>query len=607
MADLNIIRQHIMQNGIDYCQFTLAQFLYRGFPDASELCLWIAVLVNLEIDQANVCLEIETIEQKSRAWGWQEVPPLDELEDIIRSCPLIGRPGDELPLIADNGKLYLHRYYHYEKSISEHLLARSGCQRLMSGAETEIIDRLFDQDSNSKQPDMQKIAAIVCSLHPLAIISGGPGTGKTYTVGKIMALLLEQQTDIKIQLAAPTGKAAMKLSQSINNMREDLPLDPQLRGLIPHEALTLHRLLAIDRYSHRPRYNHYQPLDCDLLVLDEASMIDQQMMALLCDALRPDARLILLGDKDQLSSVEAGSVFADLSGGLQQTSFNPQQQRQLQQAWQYSVSMNNSQHALADQLVVLDRSHRFDRDSAIGRIAGMINTGQSEQTIQLLNDSNENSNLKWLQLPESSLSTALKKQADGYYWQIMQAESIDQAFGLFHKYQILSALWSGPAGVDSINGCIEQYLKQKSGIDSSQQYYQGKPLMMTRNIYQYELYNGDVGIVWPDHDGQLNIWFETGGGEYRVLSLSQIPQHVTAYAMTVHKSQGSEFEHVLILLPSRESEVMSRELLYTAITRAARSVELWAGADIIRRTIEHKTLRVSGLLQRLQRAPAGTG
>ena len=495
MADLNIIRKHVQQNGIDYCHYTLAQFINRSFPDASELCLWIAVLVNLEIDKANVCLEIKSIEQKSRTWGWQNIPPLAELEAIIQGCPLIGKPGDELPLIADNGKLYLHRYYHYEKSISEHLLARSGHQRLMSGAETEVIDRLFDQGGDSTQPDMQKVAAIVCSLHPLGIISGGPGTGKTYTVGKIMALLIEQQNDIKIQLAAPTGKAAMKLSQSIINMRDNLPLDPQLRGLIPQQALTLHRLLAIDRYSHRPRYNQYHPLDCDLLVLDEASMIDQQMMALLCDALRPDARLILLGDKDQLSSVEAGSVFADLSGGLQQTSFNPQQQRQLLQGWEYPVSMNTSQHALADQLVVLDRSHRFDQASAIGRIAELINTGQSEKTIQLLKDCDENFNLKWAQLPESSLSTALKKQADGIFWQMMQADSIDQAFGLFHQYQILAALWSGPAGVDSINNCIEQYLKQKSGIDSSQQYYQGKPLMMTRNVYQYELYNGDVGIV----------------------------------------------------------------------------------------------------------------
>ena len=200
MADLKIIRQHIHKNGIDYCHYTLAQFISRSFPDASELCLWIAVLVNLEIDKANVCLEINTIEQKSRAWGWYEIPSIAELERIIERSPVIGKPGDELPLIEDNGKLYLHRYYHYEKSISEHLLARSAHHRLLSAAEIAMIDRLFDQASNSTQPDMQKVAAIVSSLHPLGIISGGPGTGKTYTAIALAVRALKNK-EIKKQNA----------------------------------------------------------------------------------------------------------------------------------------------------------------------------------------------------------------------------------------------------------------------------------------------------------------------------------------------------------------------------------------------------------------------
>ncbi len=598
MADLNIIRQHILNNGIDYCHFTLAQYINRSIPEASELCLWLAVLVNLEIDQANVCLDIESVSEKSAAWGWREIPGLEQLQNDIADCPVIGRPGDVRPLIADNGKLYLHRYFHYETSISQHLLARTGQQPLLVESQIKNIDSVFAAEQGDPEVDMQKIAAIVCSLHPLVIISGGPGTGKTYTVSRVLAILIQQQPDIKIQLAAPTGKAAMRLSQSIVKLHQRLGLDDAIQQRIPQQALTLHRLLAIDRYHHRPRYHQANPLDCDLLVVDEASMIDQQMMAMLCNALAPDARLILLGDKDQLSSVEAGSVFADLCGGLQSTGFNQAQRYLLAQAWQYELKLNQSTHALADQLVVLDKSHRFDASSAIGKLASTINRGQSHQCLQIMD--NQDNNIQWLPMEDRRLAVALKQQADNVYWQMMQAADIDQAFALFHRYQILSAVWSGPAGVHNINTIIEQHLKLKSGIDQNLQYYQGKPLMVTRNVYEYNLFNGDIGIIWPDQDGELKIWFASGHAEYRVLSLSQLPQHEIAYAMTVHKSQGSEFEHVLMVLPFEDVEVLTRELLYTAITRAAKSLEIWGQADIITRTIERKTQRVSGLMQRLQ-------
>lgn len=598
MADLNIIRQHILNNGIDYCHYTLAQLIHRSIPDASEMCLWLAVLVNLEIDKANVCLAVESIEEKSKACGWRDIPGLDELQDIIANCPVIGRPGDVRPLIADNDKLYLHRYFHYETGISQHLLARTGQPQPVLEEQARFLDSLFPAEPVDHGIDMQKIAAIVCSLHPLAIISGGPGTGKTYTVSKVLAIMSQQQPDIRIQLAAPTGKAAMRLSQSIASLGQLLELDDSLQQRIPQQALTLHRLLGLDRYSHRPRYHRANPLDCDLLVVDEASMIDQQMMAMLCDALTADARLILLGDKDQLASVEAGSVFADLCGGLQSTAFNPAQRHLVAQAWQYELQLNQSTHALADQLVVLDKSHRFDASSAIGSLASCINRGQSQQCLQIMG--NQDSRVSWSQIEDALLVTALQQQADSIYWQMIEAADIDQAFALFHQFQILCAVWSGPAGVHNINAIIEQHLKQRSGIDNMLQYYQGKPLMVTRNVYEYDLFNGDIGIIWPDQDEELKIWFETGHADYRVLSLSQLPQHEIAYAMTVHKSQGSEFEHVLMLFPSEDVEVLTRELFYTAITRAAESLEIWGQADIITQTIERQTQRVSGLMQRLQ-------
>lgn len=331
-------------------------------------------------------------------------------------------------------------------------------------------------------------------------------------------------------------------------------------------------------------------------------MIDQQLMAQLCNALPPQARLILLGDKDQLSSVEAGSVFADLCGGLTQTSFSAQQSAWCKQHWGFEVPEQSQSFALADQVVVLHRSHRFDDRSPIGRLAKSVRLGDSEQSLQLLRQTECAPSLIWRQVVDSHIAPQLQQQALPMALAMHKAGSVKQAFTVFHKYQILCAVWKGAAGVDSINEQLEQALKLKQSLPAETEFYAGKPLMMTSNAYQFDIHNGDIGIVWPDNNGDLKVWFELGDDKYRQLSLSQCPQHKTAYAMTVHKSQGSEFNKVLLVLPSSEVAVSTRELFYTGITRASESVEIWASEERIRSTIELKTQRVSGLMQRLQKS-----
>jgi len=598
MAELKNIQRVVLTNQLAYSHYTLARFIYEAIPEATELSLWFCVLVSLEIDKGNVCLEITDIHKLSEELGWQQLPPLQEIYPSLIDSAVIGSAFDNKPLIFDQQKLYLNRYYHYENRIAQYLISRPGS---LTGIDTQMcsrIDNLFDQ---SDARDYQKLAAIVSQLNPLCIISGGPGTGKTWTVSKIIALLLMQDSNLNIRLAAPTGKAAARLSDSILTLIPTLGLDDVVAQKIPVQAQTLHRLLGIHRFTHRPRYHLKQKLDCDVLVLDEASMIDQQMMALTCAALTDDCKLILLGDKDQLSSVEAGSVFADLCGELSRSEFYQPQQQFCQQYWDYDIPIHENHFALANSVVVLEKSHRFDTESGIGKLAQAVKKGDSVESLRLLRSTADHIALSWHQPLEAELSSLLKEKAGPEARAMMQSASISAAFQCFHRFQVLAAVWRGPFGVDTINRILEEWLKSSQGLEQTDEFYPGKPLMMTANAYQFGIHNGDIGIVWPDENKVLKIWFEQGKDQYRALSLSQCPEHKTAYAMTVHKSQGSEFDKVLLVLPNMDTALLSREMLYTGITRAASAVELWAQESIIERAVQQRTRRTSGLMQRLVR------
>lgn len=594
MKALDQFRQLVSDNKLDYSHYTLARFVLEVQPKASELDLWLLVLSNIEISQGNVCLDLSILKEKISQLDW---PGLPDSRDLLKHLPhsvISGSAHTQQPLVHDLNRLYLKRYYLNECYIAEQLLHRRSDNAILTHKIKHNIDQLFPVN---EEIDYQKLAAIVSSLHHLCIISGGPGTGKTWTVSKIMALLLMQQKEINIKLAAPTGKAAARLSESIMQLQQGLELEEDIKQRMPVQALTLHRLLGFHRYTHLPRYNREHKLDCDVLVVDEASMIDQQMMAQLCDALPTHCKLILLGDKDQLSSVEAGSVFADLCGGLTHSQFTRAQVQLCKQLWNIQIEEYQQDYALADHVVVLTKSHRFDDRSAIGRLATLINQGNTQASIELLKQASEKS-LSWWPLVDHQIKSKLDQEPLHHALSINRARSIQQAFTLFHEYQVLAAVWNGAGGVNEINNHLQKRIKKELCLSQEREFYQGLALMMTTNAYQFDIHNGDIGIVWPDQKNELKIWFEQGS-EFRELSLSQCPQHKTAYAMTVHKAQGSEFGKVILILPSSEVAVATRELFYTGITRASSCVECWASEAIVKTTIQHKTQRESGLMQRL--------
>jgi exodeoxyribonuclease V alpha subunit len=593
---LSHIRKLAQQGLIDYSHYTLARFLNENFSEASELCLWLAILVNQEVYKGNVCLPLKEIAGSATELGWDDLPQHKQLIQAIANCPLIGGLKENKPLVFDDDRLYLNRMYHHEKDIANFLIGLSAQQGSFESAMRQVVSELFNR---SEPLDLQKLSAIVACTRQLCVISGGPGTGKTWTVSRILALLLMQQNDVVIQLAAPTGKAAARLSQSMNALQSNTGLPANIQQRMPTKALTLHRLLGIHRFTHRPSYDQEHPLNCDVLVLDEASMIDQQLMALICEALPGNCCLILLGDKDQLSSVEAGSVFADLCGDLMQTSFTPGQQIYFSQTWNMEIPRYSGKHALADNLIVLQKSHRFDDASGIGKLARLTREGNSEACIELLRQSMDVS-VQWKSIREQQITQELLHVVEQHAGSIVFADHIEQAFEKFHQNQILCAVWQGPAGVNSVNDTLDKWVMDKKGVEAEVEYYAGKPLMMTANAYQLNIHNGDIGIVWPDAEGKLKVWFEQGENGLRALSLSQCPAHVTAYAMTVHKSQGSEFTHVMMLLPQNDNPVLTRELFYTGISRASETVEIWGSEDIIRQTLARKTVRHSGLMERLK-------
>ncbi len=593
---LTDIQRSVRLNELDYGHYTLARFIEEAFPGVSDYELWISFLTSIEMGKGNVCLDLKDIKRLANELGWQH--PLS-LEVLLRALPeskVIGLPLDNKPLVLDQQKIYLNRQYHYEKLIAQSLLSKRIGNR---SSNSEIWDHINALFGTEEPEDYQKLAAIVSLLQRLCIISGGTGTGKTYTVSKILALLLKQKPDLKIKLATPTGKAAARLSESIKLLIPKLTLDIKVTDQLPTEAVTLHRLLGIHRYTHRPRYHLKRPLNCDVLVLDEASMIDQQMMAMICAALSPESKLILLGDKDQLSSVEAGSVFADLCGGLARTEFNQDQQQYCLQHGNYAVRRHESHFRLADNIVFLQKSHRFDQFSRIGQLAEAVKKGDSVKCLKILRSPTSNDEVNWYQPVAKDLPELLRQHAGPAAIQIAQSRSVTEAFHCFQQLQVLSAVWQGPFGVDVINQTLEAWVKQDQDLELTADFYQGKPLMMTTNAYQFGIHNGDIGIVWPDSNQELKVWFQVTKDEFRPLSLTQCPQHKSAYAMTVHKSQGSEFNRVILVLPELESTLISRELVYTGITRAALQVEIWAQQKVIEQSIQQVTQRTSGLMQRL--------
>lgn len=532
------------------------------------------------------------------------LPEADRWRRSLFSSGAVGQPGDIAPLILDrHNRLYLRRFHQAEEQIASGLIRRA---KVDTPADAEaarpLLQQLFPEqhlDRLGSGPDWQQAAAAMALLKPLLVISGGPGTGKTYTAARIIALLQSLHNGgraLRVALAAPTGKAAARLDESIRAARQSLP--EGLGRALPEQAQTLHRLLGARPGSEAFRYNRDNPLAVNLLLVDEASMIDLMLMAALLEALPSDARLILLGDRSQLASVEAGSLFADLCGSGEPAWSEPLRARISRLTGQNFPQTADRSGPLADSCVLLRTGHRFQGESGIGSLAAAVNSGAAEAAEAVLAAGLPD--LEFAECAGREREAWLRTQLLRGFRGISEAASLEQAFAAMEQFRLLCAVHKGPNGTEGINSLAAAVLRQAGLISSREtEWHQGRPLIILRNQYDLQLFNGDTGLLWRDRDGRLKAWFRRADGWLHPVAPSLLPEHETAYAVTVHKAQGSEFEQVLLLLPEEESRVLSRELLYTGITRARRRLILCAARKTLAATVRSRTKRHSGLAEKL--------
>jgi exodeoxyribonuclease V alpha subunit len=600
--------QTLMEAGrLSPLSYYFARFIARGsgVPEDSVLAQS-AALVSMRNLQGDVCVDLRQFAgsllfdvDDDHPLDLPRAPALEEWIGTLVVADWVGGPGDATPLILDGRRLFLGKYWRFEQQVASALTAR---MVLVDGLDiprlTQGLARLFPQQEDGAV-DWQKVAAAVAVSRHFAVISGGPGTGKTTTVVKVLALLLEQAPALRIALAAPTGKAAARLTEAVGRGMGRVEADPEVLARVPTDATTIHRLLG-GGFDNRFRHNRDDPLPIDCLVVDEASMIDLPLMARLLEALPEQARLILLGDRDQLASVEAGNVLGDITGHGKEIGYSEVQTHFLEQvgaARAGSLPQAANPSVAADAVGLLRVSYRFGSDSGIGAAAQAVNAGRGEAALALLAE-NGHEDIAWLDASEDAVHPACVDRAVERYAAYLRQDDVAEALRLFEQSRVLAALHRGPFGVDEINRLIAARLQRQGLIEGGDE-YQGKPVMVTANDYEVGLFNGDIGLLWRDGNQVLRAYFLVAGEKLRSVSLRQLPPHDCAYALTVHKSQGSELDEVLLVLPFDRSPVLTRELIYTGITRARQRVTIQGNRGSFIEGCRTRIQRSSALAERL--------
>jgi len=558
-----------------------------------------AKLVSNYRARGDVCLPLDRVKSvEAETIGLAEVPGLTKWVNELRSSGVVGQPGEFAPLILDQrNRLYLQRYWKYEDELGRNLEARLK-KKLPRDFDPNAlainIAKLFPAPA-----DLQKVAAFLAATSRLCVISGAPGTGKTRTIVLICALLisLAGKRDLNFALAAPTGKAAARLKETIAQTSISLRLPAELK--LPTDASTIQRLLGARGDSPHFRHNAKNPLTADVVIVDEASMIDLALLAKLFDAVRPEAQVILVGDKDQLASVEAGSAFRDIcTPGF---------------ALNISVSLAEAfanctgeklEQASADQapihsvVVELRQNYRFSPGTGISELSSAINQGDSAAAFAVLKSGGS---IRWRPTPALKIfEREVRDRVFPRFEKLLTMSDPTTALEQLADFAVLCALRRGPFGAEAVNTLLEGMLRETGRIEVAGRYQAGEPIIIVKNDYNVGLFNGDLGIVLRDgRSGELRVFFRGEADEVLNFAPGRLPAHEPAFALTVHKSQGSEFRDAVVILPERDAPLLTREVLYTGITRVRETVEIWAPEDILRQAIARKIERNSGLRDRL--------
>ena len=579
-----------------------------------SLELWLgAALASHAVQNGNVCLDLKSaagmpwFAEESAASGSLVCPPWEVWRDVLKRAKPVGQPGEFKPLILDDaGRLYLYRYWRYEQMVADFFRIRieAPTPDINVPLLRRGLDRLFPRDG-SEQPDYQRIAAFAAVNRTLAVMAGGPGTGKTSTVVKILALLLEQSQGVRLRiaLAAPTGKAAARLRDAVKKAKQVMDAPAEILDRIPEEVSTLHRLLGAIPHATRFRFDEKDPLPFDIVVVDEASMIDLPLMAKLARALPRHCRLILLGDRDQLASVQPGAVFGDICGAGASPPWSGEFGSLVELGAGERLASGTVQAGAAglqDFIVTLQKNYRFGAASGIAAVSRQVNRGEGEKALESASGGNHQ-DIAWLELPSpGNLESALEAIILECYGPYLRAQTPDAAFEAFNRFRILCAVRRGPYGVAAVNQAVIRILDHAGFINDDDRWFLGQPVLITVNDYHQKLFNGDVGIIFPAGEDSAKgapkqVFFPAEGGGFRRILPMRLPEHEMVYAATVHKSQGSEFERVLLILPPVPSPVLTRELIYTGITRAMHRVEIWGTRPVFLEAAARRIKRTSGL------------
>lgn len=611
--------KHQLYANLDPLAHHFAVFICQLAASRKRTLYLAALAASLESSRQHTCADLQLLAgQAVSEHSRLKYPEYDLwIEDLQAFPEMIGQAKNQseraTPLVLEGSRLYLQRYWDHEEQLAQLI------QKMLRPSAVNALIQPLDADSsryamlfqNYFQPtteiDWQALACANALFERLSIIAGGPGTGKTTTVAKLLAIVIELQPGLKIALAAPTGKAAMRMKQALESNLNSLPVPAKIKArienLMTESASTLHRLLGYIPNQVSFRHNAENPLPWDLVIVDESSMIDLGLMRRLFEAIPEQGRLILLGDPFQLASVETGSVLGDICQSADPTSFSSERLQAMAQivslpALEGLSGLKSSPEPVNNLLTELKVSHRFKAGSAIDRLARAINTGAASTAIEILQTPDSPVQL---QSQTQDFSSRLLHTLATDYSDYFASETPQEALSRYENRVFLCALRRGPWGVEGLNQTLEQGFVQLKQMQMQQAWYHLRPVLIMENDYTHHLYNGDIGICWQDATGLTRVWFQKSDGSFRSFAPAQLGKHETAWALTVHKSQGSEFQNVSLILPDEIHPLLSRELIYTAITRARQTVQIYAPEAVLRAGIEKNIQRASGLHDKLVR------
>lgn len=571
----------------------------------SEITASIYALSAQQTGMGHICLDLESDHFMNllEETGMKHVK-IQEIKKCLDESKAVGSAKDGLPFIyAGDRFVYLKKFWDYQDIINNYV--KSGPAKNPDPDHLRAIIPLYFK-KNTAHYDWQKGAALVAATNRFCLITGGPGTGKTTTAARIIAILTElmekeSNQKPKILLAAPTGKAAARLSSAMTDAMNKMEAMKGKKCFSQHQAVTVHRLLGLGYASSEPRYNKENLFPADIVLVDEASMLDISMMAKIMGAMPEKAKLIIMGDKDQLSSVEPGAVLADICEAGPPKKFSRKISPILEIDGSFPDITPVDEHGFFDCVVELDKSYRFSEKSGIGTLAEAIKKCDAQKAIDIIKKK-EHKDISWIRPDtKTNLKTIIEEKLMDGIFGLFSAKTPEKALDAMDDFKILCAVREGPWGVEGINRLVREILQERKKVPVKGDWYHLRPIMIKSNDYQLGLYNGDTGIVFSEtgDEKNLKVYFKAPETGVRSFHPARLGAHDTVYATTVHKSQGSEFDRVVLVLPDKLTKVLSMELAYTAVTRAKKEFILIAEEEIFKRAVSEKAIRTSGLCQRL--------